>query len=83
MSEENLRNYEAPETDPRTRNARLRRGNGFVVAAKHGDSAAFEAFQTVRKHGPPYRAANDADQRGWRRCNAGIVSAGLYSSEEF
>ena len=82
MSEQSLKNHNATETG-RMQRAIAREEYGFLVAAKRGDSAAFEiALQTVRKHGLPYRAANDAEQRGCRRCSAGIVSAGLYSSQE-
>src|SRR4029077_7868090 len=39
-------------------------------------------LQTVRKHGPSRSTANDAEPRGRRRCSAGVISAGLYSSQE-
>jgi len=40
MSEQNLRNYEAPKMDHTER--AIATEEGFLVAAKHGDSAAFE-----------------------------------------
>src|SRR5260370_5425523 len=40
-------------------------------------------LQAVRKHGLSRSTANDAEQRGCRRCRAGVVSTGLYSSQEF
>jgi len=67
-----------------TRNARLRQRKMALLSPQN---AVIRLRSRCFTNGPQARSsispANDADQRGRRRCNAGIVSAGLYSSEEF